>query len=67
MYEVCKPNGRIVTIASKHWQIASNKKETEFKQWLDVVGAEVHDIEAGAFKESGTSISACIICIEKRA
>lgn len=65
MYEVCKPGGRIVTIASKHWQISSNQKETEFKNWLDEIGAEVTDIDAGEFKESGTSIATCMIIIEK--
>lgn len=65
MYEVCCPNGRIVSVASKHWQISSNKKETEFRNWLNDVGAEIHEIEKGAFKDSGTMVSSCIIVINK--
>lgn len=65
MYEVLKPGGRIVTIASKHWQHASGKKEKAFKQWLDDIGAVVDEVPAGEFKESGTSLATCIIVIDK--
>lgn len=65
MYLCCKGSGRIVTIASKHWQRSTNKKEVAFKNWLDEVNAEVIEISAGEFKESGTSIATCIIIIDK--
>lgn len=65
MYDVCAKGGRIVTIASKHWQISSNKVETEFRNWLESIVAEITDIPAGEFKESGTNISACLITIDK--
>ncbi len=65
MYDVLKQGGRLVSIASKHWQLSSNKKETEFKKWLGLVKAEIHEIEAGAFNESGTNIATCIIVINK--
>jgi hypothetical protein len=65
MYSLLRTGGRIVTIASKHWQIASNKKEKAFREFLDEVSAEVHELEPGEFKESGTSIAAVIIVIDK--
>lgn len=65
MYECLKPGGRIVTVASKHWQQSSYRKEREFQNWLDEIGAEIHEIEAGAFKESGTMVSSCVIVINK--
>lgn len=65
MYECLKPGGRIVTIASKHWQYAAGKKEKAFKQWLGDINAVVEDVEAGEFKESGTNIATCIIIIDK--
>jgi len=65
MYSYLEKGGRLVSVASKHWQISSNKKETEFRDWLDEVGAEIHGIESGAFKESGTMISSCVIVINK--
>lgn len=65
MYQVLKKGGRIVTIASKHWQHSTGKKETAFKAWLNEIGAVVDDIEAGVFKESGTNIATCMIIIDK--
>jgi predicted RNA methylase len=65
MYEVCKTGGRIVTIASNSWRLGSQKKQVEFREWLDNIGAVVEDVEAGTFKESGTNIATCIIVIDK--
>jgi Dimethyladenosine transferase (rRNA methylation) len=67
MYECLKPGGRIVTIASKHWQHSTNKKEIAFKAWLKKLGADIEEVPAGAFKESGTTIATCIIIINKTA
>ena len=65
-HEVCIPGGgRIVSIASKHWQGAGNRKEVDFKNWLDSIDSQVYEIEAGAFKESGTMIRSVIIVINK--
>lgn len=66
MYTVLSANGRIVTMCSKHFMISSNKKETKFKNWLIEVGAEVHEVEAGEFKESGTNIATVILVIKKQ-
>lgn len=65
MYRRCKKGGRIVTIASKHWQHNKNKKETAFREWLEEINAEVQEIPKGAFSESGTKIATCIIIINK--
>lgn len=65
MHTLCKDGGRIVTIASRHWYFAKNKKETQFREWLKEIGAEVIELDNGEFKESGTSIAACIIIINK--
>lgn len=65
MYEYTKSPGRIVTIMSNHWRSSSNKKETEFRAWLYSQRHDIYEIEAGEFKESGTSIAACIVVIEK--
>jgi hypothetical protein len=65
MYQCLNKGGRIVTIASKHWQFCDNKKELAFKNWLSQIGAEVIEIESGKFKESGTMVSTCIIVINK--
>jgi len=65
MYEVCRKGGRIVSVSSTHWQESGNKKETEFRNWLEKIGAVIHKIDKGAFRESGTTISALIVVINK--
>lgn len=65
MYDSLKYQGKMVSITSKHWMISDNKKETEFREWLNTVGAEIHEIEAGAFKSSGTVIETVALVITK--
>lgn len=66
MYDCLKVGGRIATIMSKHWQLSKNKKETEFREFLGKNEAFVDEIQAGEFKESGTTIASCIVVIEKK-
>jgi hypothetical protein len=65
MYNSLKNGGKLVSVASNHWATSSNKKEVNFRDWLRSVNAKIHPVEAGAFKESGTMISTCIIVINK--
>lgn len=65
MYDHLKPDGELSVIVSQHWQIATDKKCTEFRAWLEKVGADVEDIEANAFKESGTTIATTLLFIKK--
>lgn len=67
MWSVLAPKGRLVTVCSKHFQMSSNKKEMAFKNWLNEVGADIEEVPAGAFKESGTNIPTVIITINKPA
>lgn len=65
MYDCLKKGGRMVSIASKHWQLSENKKEKAFADWLDEKGAMIEDIPSGTFKESGTTVAGVIITIDK--
>ncbi len=65
MWDALKSGGRIVTVASRHWRSSSNKKETAFRAFLDSVNAEIIDIDAGKFKDSGTMIATVILVINK--
>lgn len=67
MYDCLKPGGRMVSVMSKHWTFASNRKETQFREWIKEVKAETHTIPAGAFKQSGTMIESVIVVINKPA
>lgn len=65
MYDRLLPGGTVAAITSRHWQIGSESKCVEFRQWLDELNASVYDIDAGEFKESGTNISTVAIMIKK--
>lgn len=65
MYDCLKPGGRLVSMASKHWQLSNNTREKVFKAWLEEIGADIIEVPSGVFKESGTMIATVIIIIEK--
>lgn len=65
MYKRLEDGGRLVSIMSNHWRYASGKKEDVFKKFIEESEAEIYEIEPGAFKESGTTISACIVVIDR--
>ena len=66
MYRCARKGGRVVSIMSNHWRHTSGKKELEFKKFIEESGSDIYEIEEGAFKESGTNISACIVVIDKQ-
>ena len=65
MFDKLAYGGRIVTIMSKHWQNCTNKKETQFREFLKGLNAEITEINSNTFKESKTSIATVIVTIEK--
>jgi len=65
MYSLLKDDGILVSISSKHWENCDNKKEKEFRKFLDEVNAEIINIDSGKFKDSGTLIATNIIVIRK--
>jgi hypothetical protein len=65
MYNCLADGGRLVCITSESWVSGNQKKQLDFKKWLNTVNAEVIDIEKGAFKESGTMVGAKIVVINK--
>ena len=65
MYSRLTTCGKLVSIMSSHWTFAQNKKETQFREWLEEVGAEVEEIPRGEFQESGTMVGGVIVTISK--
>ena len=65
MYDHLAPGGTLAAITSLHWRLGTEKKCAEFRSWLDEVGGKTFQIEAGEFKESGTTISTIAIVIKK--
>jgi phospholipid N-methyltransferase len=67
MFGFLASKGRLVSLASKSWMHGSQKKQVAFREWLNDVGAEISEVEAGAFKESGTNIATVIIDVSRAA
>lgn len=65
MYNCLGNQGRLVCITSESWVNGSQKKQIDFRNWLEEVEAEVIDIEKGSFKESGTTVGGKIVVINK--
>lgn len=64
-YGYLKPGGVLVSVVCEGPFFRSDRKSTEFREWLGSVGAEVEKLPQGAFKESGTSVRARLIRIER--
>lgn len=65
MFDCLSFGGRLVCITSESWETGSQRKQVEFRRWLNEVDAEIIDIEKGSFKESGTMVGGKIIIINK--
>lgn len=66
MYKCLAPNGRLVSMSSESWVDGNQKKQKDFRKWLEDVEAVVIQIEKGTFKESGTMVGGKIIVINKQ-
>ncbi|MGV2452470.1 UNVERIFIED_CONTAM: hypothetical protein POZ17_19865 [Ralstonia mannitolilytica] len=65
MYKCLSKGGRLICITSESWVTGSQKKQIEFRNWLNDRKAKVLDIPRGAFKESGTMVGGKIVIIDK--
>lgn len=65
MYTCLNRGGRLVCVMSESWANGSQKKQVDFRAWLDKVEAYIEDIPAGTFKESGTMVGAKLVVIDK--
>ena len=65
MYDCLLTGGTLAAITSQHWQIGQEKKCIDFRNWLNLIGAQIYNIESGQFKKSGTTIPTTAIIITK--
>jgi len=64
MYSHLKVGGKLVSIMSKHWTFANEKKSREFKEFVENNGY-YETVDSGVFKESGTNIETAIVVLGK--
>ena len=65
MYEHLEDGGRVVCITSESWTFGNQKKQVEFREWLETKNYHLFKIESGEFKESGTQVGGRIVVIDK--
>lgn len=59
-----RPGGRLVAITSVVSCRGETKPQRAFQTLLRSFGAEIFDIEAGAFAEAGTDVPTCLVVID---
>lgn len=66
-YKLLKVGGRLVSIMSPSGFFRQDKRAVEFREWLEGTANEVHEVEAGAFKNgfAPTGVAARIVVIDK--
>lgn len=60
-----RPGGRLVAIMSPGPFFRQDRKAADFREWFEGLGGERQEIEAGAFKESGTGVASCMVVIDR--
>jgi len=58
-------NGRLVSVMSPSFEFRSDRKSTEFRAWLESIGAHWENLPDGSFKSSGTGVSTRLLVIDK--
>ncbi len=66
MFRFLKPGGTLSVITSQRWKTGSQKAHVEFRAFLDAQGAVIHEIEGGAFRDSGTLVPTLRLCLVKQ-
>ena len=67
MYDALNPDGgEMCVITSRHWVTAPEKECLHFRDWLQEVEAEMHEVPEGVFAESGTDVATMVIVIKRK-
>ena len=66
-YSMLAPNGRLISIMSEGPFFRQDGQSTEFRQFLDDVGATVVKMPEATFKKSGTLVNTRLVIIDKGA
>jgi PRTRC genetic system protein E len=65
MYEALKPGGTIIALASPSWTFGSQKKQVEFKRWLEELDVFPKTLQQKSFASSGTQVVPVLLQIQK--
>jgi predicted RNA methylase len=62
-----RPGGRLVALTAPGWRFQETRAAVAFRDLLDGLGAEVEEVPAGTFRESGTGIATVLVTIDRDA
>ena len=60
-WEFLKPGGRLAAILAAGWTFRSDRLATEFRQWLEEIGADWEHLPENSFKAAGTSVRTTLV------
>lgn len=63
-FKFLKPGGRLIAIMSPGPFFRQDRRATEFREWLRLLGGEQQKLPDGAFKESGTGVGTVLVTID---
>tara|TARA_R110000796_G_scaffold58413_5_gene134964 strand:+ start:43208 stop:44443 length:1236 start_codon:yes stop_codon:yes gene_type:complete len=66
MYDHLKEGGKLVAITSTSWVTGNQKKQVEFRSFLDSIGAIQTLVEKGTFKNTGTNVASMMLELVKK-
>lgn len=66
-HECLEPGGMLISVVSEGPFFRKEQKYVEFREWLDKQDHNIINLEAAAFRESGTDVKARIVIIWKGA
>lgn len=67
MYRCLKPGGRLVSVMSPRWTFGKDKRSAAFRALVEANGGRWTLLPEGSFEESGTSVNAGILVMDKPA
>lgn len=67
MWRLLAPGGRLVSVMSPAWRYRTAGRWAAFRALAESVDAEWHELPAGSFVESGTSVSTGVIVMDRAA
>ena len=66
-YDLLLPGGILVAILPESPFFQEDKKAASFRQWLEERDADIEELLAGAFHDSGTEVKTRIVTVKKHA
>lgn len=64
-FDKLKPGGRLVSVMSPSWQTREVRWAEDFRTLVAAAAGEVHQLPAGSFKASGTSVETVVVVLDR--